>query len=425
MRKSGIIWKQFFYSSVITIITLFVLAIFTTQKLKKENISQVEKTLKAQATLLEEMLYPLLIKGNYDEIDKIVNRIGREIGTRITVIKADGEVISDSEQDAKKMENHKTRPEVVEALKGNIGESVRFSATIKKNMLYIALPVTQDTTIIGIIRTSLPLKDIESLISSINREIFYLAMWLIIFSIFLGFISSRAITKPINEILQSAKKIAGGDFATRVLINRQDELGDLARSFNLMTEEIQRLFNEVSAEKAELITILASMREGVIVLDEKAKIILTNNSFNNICKVPASENIVGRYYWEVLRNPEFKQLVDKAKDEGISQLAPVEMNIDDKIYIANANLISKKRNESLQMRDLSAGIVIVLHDITEIKKLEQVKSEFVANASHELRTPLTAIKGFVETLEEKAQNEDKRFLQIIKKHTERDDQLDF
>ncbi|MCK4307718.1 HAMP domain-containing protein [candidate division WOR-3 bacterium] len=408
MQRVGIMWRQFFYYFLIIIVTVPTLALFTSREIRRHHINQIETNLKHQAKLVEETLYQFLLDEDSDKINGVVNNIGKKIGTRITIIKPDGEVVGDSEKKPESMENHATRPEIAEALKGKFGKSIRFSATVKKNMLYIAIPVKQDNNLVGIIRTSLPLKEIERLISIINRRIFYWTLALIVFGILLNLMFSRAFAKPISEIVQSTKKIAEGDFTTRVSTKRKDELGELATALNWMTEELQRLFAEVTTEKEELATILSSMVEGVVVLDSDAKIVLTNDGFKSICGLPSSETIVGRHYWEVLRSTDFKQLIDEVRDRGKAEA--FEIHIGDKIYLGNGTLTHEKGKKET---------VVVLHDITEIKRLNQMKSEFVASASHELRTPLTAIKGFVETLEEGVTGEKQHFLQIIKRHTDR------
>jgi two-component system phosphate regulon sensor histidine kinase PhoR len=422
-------WKQFLYYLLIIILTVSVLALFTSREIRRHHIRQIETNLKYQAELVEEISCQLLLDRDNDRINEIVRKMGKKIGTRITVIEADGEVAGDSEEDPASMENHAQRPEIAKALRGEIGESVRFSTTVKKDMMYVALPVKENGRIVGVIRTSLPLKEVQRLISRINRRIFYGTIVLIAFSVILTLVSSRAFAKPINEIVRSTRGIARGDFTTRISTRRNDELGELANALNWMTEKIQKLFSEVTTEKEGLAAILSSMTEGVVVLNPDGQIVMTNDGFRNICRSPISssdqqqtnETIMGKQYWEVLRNRDFKRLIDEVNLRGEAEA--LEIHADDRTYLGNASLTPKKDRT-----------VVVLHDITEIKRLERMKSEFVASASHELRTPLTAIKGFVETLIEAQslrgrdrlqsgsngkQMEHQRFLQIISRHTDR------
>lgn len=394
MQRIGIMWRQFFYYSLIIVAVILVLAFFVTREIKHHYIKATETNLWHQAELVEEALIGLPINGDTEGIDELVKKIGKKIGTRITVIKTTGEVISDSEEDSKNMENHAARPEIREALRGEMGKSIRFSHTLRKKMVYVALPIRRANKIVGVVRASLPLKGVEELLRSINQKILYWAVILIALALFLSLITSKAFTKPIRRMVQATKGIAGRDFTTRVSTKRRDELGELAYGLNWMTEE--------------LTAILSSMIEGVVVLDPEGRIVLTNEGFRDMCGLPASESVVGKHYWEMLRSSDFKGLIEKVREKGRAEA--FEIRIGDRIYLGNASLIPTRENKKT---------IAVLHDITEIKRLEQLKSEFVANASHELRTPLTVIKGFVETLGEKAKGEDQHFLGIVRRHTDR------
>jgi len=408
MQRIGIMWRQFFYYSLIIVAVILVLAFFVTREIKHHYIKATETNLWHQAELVEEALIGLPINGDPEGIDELVKKIGKKIGTRITVIKTTGEVISDSEEDSKNMGNHAARPEIREALRGEMGKSIRFSHTLRKKMVYVALPIRRTNKIVGVVRASLSLRGVEELLRSINQEILYWAVILIALALFLSLITSKAFTKPIRRMVQATKGIAGRDFTTRASTKRRDELGELAYGLNWMTEEIERLFAEITTEKEELTAILSSMIEGVVVLDPEGRIVLTNEGFRDMCGLPASESVVGKHYWEMLRSSDFKRLIEKVREKGRAEA--FEIRIGDRIYLGNASLIPTRENKKT---------IAVLHDITEIKRLEQLKSEFVANASHELRTPLTVIKGFVETLGEKAKGEDQHFLGIVRRHTDR------
>ncbi len=408
MRRIGIMWRQFFYYSLIIIAVVLVLSFLVSREIRHHYIKATETNLRHQVELVEEALIGLPIDGDTGGINELINKIGKKIGTRITVIKTTGEVIGDSEEDPKNMENHAARPEIREALRGEMGKSIRYSHTLRKKMVYVALPIRRANMIVGVVRASLSLRGVEELLRSINQEIFYWAVILIALALFLSLITSKAFTKPIRRMVQATKGIAGRDFTTRVSTKRRDELGELAYGLNWMTEEIERLFAEITTEKEELTAILSSMIEGVVVLDPEGRIVLTNEGFRDMCGLPASESVIGRHYWEMLRSSDFKQLIDEVREKGRAEAFGIR--IGDRVYLGNASLIPKREKRKT---------IAVLHDITEIKRLEQLKSEFVANASHELRTPLTVIKGFVETLGEKAKGEDQHFLGIVRRHTDR------
>jgi len=407
MAKWGIMWKQFFYYILIIFLIILPVVFFVSKEIERYYINSIEVNLKNQAELTEELFKNLLFSEEIKKIDGLAKRIGKQIGTRITVIALNGRVLGDSKEDSKKMENHLTRPEVEQALEGGIGKSIRYSNTLKERMLYVALPVKKDGKTVGIIRTSFPLGQIRALVWVVNSKIIYFALILAIFALILSFLSTKAVTKPIKEMALVAKKIAKGDFNVRVSTKTKDEIGELSSSLNQMAQEIQNLFTALDVEKERLQKTISAMAEGVVVLDSQKRIILANESFKRIRGL-SSNSIIGRAYWEVLRNMDFKELIDKVFESNKTQTC--EIQHQDKVYLGNGAPLYRTKEK---------GVVIVLHNITEVKQLEREKADFVANVSHELRTPLTAIKGFVETLEEKANEEERHFLGIIKKHTDR------
>ena len=407
MAKWGIMWRQFFYYLLIILLIILPLIFFISKEIERHYINSIEVNLKNQAELTEELFENLLPSGKVSKIDGLTKRIGKKIDTRITVIALNGRVLGDSKEDPKKMENHLTRPEVEQALRGEIGKSIRYSNTLKEKMLYVALPIKGEGKTVGIIRTSFPLGQIKALVWAVNNRIIYFTLILTIFALILSFLSTRVVTKPVKEMALAAKKIAKGDFNVRVSTKTKDEIGELSSSLNQMAREIQSLFTTLGVEKEKLQKTISAMAEGVVALDSQKRILLANESFKRMCGL-SSYSIIGKAYWEVLRNIDFKELIDRVFKNNKIQTS--EIRYQDKVYLGNGVPLYRVKG---------GGIVIVLHDITEIKQLEREKADFVANVSHELRTPLTAIKGFVETLEEEADKEERHFLKIIDKHTDR------
>ena len=407
MPRWGIMWKHYFYYLLIIALIVPSLVFFASREIERHYLKTIETNLKHQAELTEELLENLLSYGGIRKIDELAKRIGKRIGTRITVIGLDGQVLGDSEKDPQKMENHLTRPEVEQALREEMGKSVRYSTTLKEKMLYIALPAIKNGRATGIIRTSFPLGQIKALVWNVNSKIIYLALILAIFVLILSFLSAKSITKPIKGMVLVAKKIAKGNFNARVSPKGKDEIGELSFSLNQMAQELRRLFTTLAVEREELQKILSAMVEGVVVLDSQKRIILANESFKKMCGF-SSESVTGKPYWEIIRNVDIDELIERILRSGKTEAS--EIRYQDKIYLGNATLLSRTKEKQ---------VLIVFHDITETKQLERVKADFVANVSHELRTPLTAIKGFVETLEEETTEEQRHFLGIIKKHTDR------
>ena len=411
MRRTRIIWKQFFCYFLIIVSTFSLLVFFTSRKIKEHHITTLESTLEHHAELVKKMVADFVISGKAKEIDTLAKEMGKKIGVRITVIRRDGSVLGDSKEDPTKMENHASRVEIIQALQGRIGKKIRYSATLEEEMLYVAVPIIDEGKILGIVRTSFFLKKIKENVWAINQKIIYSAIALMIFALLFSFLSSRAFTKPIKEIALTAGKIRDGDFGARIFIKNKDELGELSDTLNEMARELQKLFLNLNSEREELQGIISAMVEGLVVLDRNGKIVLSNKSFIDILGISPDTSIIGKRFWEILQSTDFNELVKSASETDAPQSR--EIRIGEKIYWGNGVLVSKEQDKK---------IIVVLHDVTEIKRLEKVKTDFVANVSHELRTPLTSIKGFVETLQDGAISDPEqsaRFLSIISGHTDR------
>lgn len=408
-----ILWKQFLLSFLIISLILFLFTIFIISELKKYDESLTEERLFTTANLLCEILKTPIAEGKREEIKSLVPELGKEIGVRITVITRDGVVIGDSEHDPATMENHAGRPEVIEAVSKGVGKSKRYSITIKKDLFYVAVPLKDKRgEVEAIVRTALPLSFIEKAFSSIKSKIIYIGLILTLFAFLLSLVSSRAITKPLDKIIAASEEIAKGNFNVNIPVaDKRGEIGKVNQALGRMAEKLDELFKEVSLEKSQLEAVLSAMSEGVIVVGSDGKVILINRALKDMFGI--KDVSFGKPYWEVLRNREITELVEytlksrKAEKKEISLFYPVE-----KYYLASG----------IPLNSSESGAIVVMFDITEFKRLEKIKADFVANVSHELRTPLTAIKGYVETIEAEAyENTDERdhFLNIIKRHTDR------
>lgn len=402
MKKS--IFVKVFCAYFLMVVTLSALIlIFSFKTIRNHYLSTLTHDLKNLGTTLLLKATPLLAENHFEELDALVKRLGQDISTRITIIDPEGVVVADSEKNPKLMENHKTRPEILQVLEGKIGTSLRFSTTVKEEMLYVALPIELNGNIVGVLRVSLFLKDINRLLSTLKTHIIYSALIIALISLLGALIFSRSLSKPIRELSNASRKVASGDFNVRVFLKNKDELRELADSFNYMTDQIRTLFTQLSRQKEELDSIISSIQEGLLVFDKNGKILLTNESFK---KIVQSSDIEGKFYWEVVREPHFGELIKRVRDEKRNYTE--EVALYDKIFLCSTTFLGTREE-----------IVVILYDITEMKNIEKIKKDFVVNISHELRTPLTAIKGFVETLEEEIDEKNRHYVDIIRKHTDR------
>jgi len=399
-----------FISYVIIIFMVLVLIfLFSQSTIRNFYIENLKTQLKQVGFALKPKAVELYDAADLDGMDRLAKEVGKEVEIRITVITPTGTVIADSENDPRQMENHGNRPEIVQALKGNTegADAIRFSSTMGEQMLYLALPVEKDGDARFVIRLSLYLSDVRELIRELRWKFTALLLVLFLFALFVAWSFSRGISGPVREIASAAREFASGNFDVKIFLKKKDELADVAESFNNMVVTQKKLFNKLSRNRAELEAIISSMKEGLIVIDTAGKITLCNESFEEIaCK----KQMMGSPYWEVLRIPDFEEYVKISFQSGESFYEEVEVN--NKTFLVSFNRMKKEEK-----------LVVMFRDISQFKQLEQMKKDFVVNLTHELKTPLTAIKGFVETLEEEENIQNTRYMDIIKRHTDRMNQI--
>ena len=380
---------------------ILVFSLNTIREFYRDTLTGHLKTL--SYTLNSEVAH-LLDTGHANQLDGFIKNLGSKIHTRVTIIATDGTVLADSEQDIRSMENHSHRPEVVEALQGKTGKSIRFSSTVNRDMLYVAVPIETDGKITGVIRTSLFLSDIDNLLTNLNYHVAGISLGIVFVALFAAYLISKSIVQPIRHLTLAATKVASGDFSSRVFLKSKDELRGLADSFNRMNEEMGRMFLELGQQKDELKSIIDSLQEGLLVLDRQGRVIRSNESFRKIIGTTAVE---GKSYWEILRNPRLTELVKNAGDRREKFME--ELTIGNRVFMCSGAPLEG-----------GEGIVSVFSDITEIKNVEKVKKDFVSNVSHELRTPLTSIKGYAETLRNEVDTvPGKKYLETIERNTDR------
>ncbi|MCK4763363.1 MAG: HAMP domain-containing protein [Candidatus Aminicenantes bacterium] len=342
-------------------------------------------------------------ENKFAEIDRLVKEVGKKTDIRITVIAPGGEVFADSENDPGKMENHGDRPEIVQALKGEVQDATRFSSTMGEQMLYLALPVEERGETKYVLRLSLFLSDIKNLMADIRYKLATVLVILFFLALLIAYYFSRGFSRPIGRIVSATKEFAAGNFDVKIYIEKKDELGQVAENFNSMVEEQRTLFKKLSESREELQAIISSMKEGLLVLTPEGKITLCNESFEAIAP---SRPLIGASYWETCRIAGFEDFVKRAFKTGESFNEEIE--IDGQSFQVGFSRLQQGEK-----------LVIIFRNITEFKQLHQMKRDFVVNLTHELKTPLTAIKGFVETLEEEEDIRNTNYIDIIKRHTDR------
>jgi len=402
--KSSIFVKIFGGYLLIVIIILAITLPLSFRAIRYNHIDTLTGNLRNLCFTLNLKLSPLLENNQIDKLDNLIKELGEQIDTRLTIISPEGVVFADSEKIPTLMENHKNRIEIIQAINDGLGTSLRYSASVKEEMLYVAMPIVVDGRVIGVLRASLFLEVINNLLNNLKKNIIKIAAIIVVILLIGAFLFSRSFSKPINELGIASRKVAKGDFSTKVFLNSKNEIRELADSFNYMTDQINTLFTQLSLQKEELNSIISSIKEGLCVIDKEGVISISNESFR---KIVQNSSVKGKLYKEVLDKTRFDKLIKEVRNE--------KKNIVDEIEMYNRTFLCSAASCSN-----NEDIVITLHDISKIKNLERTKKDFVSNVSHELRTPLTAIKGFVETLQGTNNiDENQHYLNIINRHTDR------
>lgn len=373
-------------------ITLLFYAIFSYQN---------ETNAKTSLRVYNNMLKTMWDKDSSQQ--ESIAEILQDADVRVTLIDKNGAVLLDTNFSTEELDNHNDREEVVRARQKGEGYSIRYSKDTDSNTIYYATAL-QDGTII---RTSKAIRDVHSLDEAYLVYYLIAIMCILLISVWLSLKLSYIIVKPIRDLDFITSMIAKGELNRRVNVNSDDELGQLGRNFNHMADKLQNTLNEVTDKQNRLAAILQSMDSGVIAIDNMNRIIMINNYAKNIFEI--EEDIVGKNIGEISK--EFSIIsIFLEGHEGFREIRITKPKFRE-LRVRTADIIN--RNQHI-------GAVAVLHDVTEVKKLENMRTEFVANVSHELKTPLTSIKGFAETLKyvDDAETKDK-FLNIINDEAER------
>ncbi len=414
-RKKRLIWQLFPSYLLITVLSVLAVSWYASSSLHHFFMDQTAADLKIRAVLVEKQITAHLTPLDAAAVDAVCKEIGEKSATRITVILPDGQVVGDSRESPRVMDNHAERPEIATALKGHTGLSRRYSKTLKQKMMYVAVPLQQGNATYGVIRASLPTTSIDRELQSIQIKIALGGLLIALMAAGISLLISRRISRPIEEMKKGADHFADGDLTHRLAAPDSEELASLAEALNQMAAQLDRRIKTIVSQHNELETVLASMLEGVIAVDNEERIINMNAAATDFFDCDP-EKYQGRDLQEVIRNSVLQQFVGRA----ISSKVPKEDDIG--LYHKGEKTLHLQSSPLLDANKDHIGTLVVFNDVTQLRRLENMRRDFVANVSHEIKTPLTAIKGFVETLHQGSVDnpeEARRFLGIIQKHVDR------
>ncbi len=414
-KKKRLLWQLYPSYLLITLISLLAVSLFASSAFREFFLERTAADLKSRAYLLEKQVGNYIVPLDGMSVDSICKSAGRQSSTRITVILPSGKVVGDSEEAPESMDNHANRFEVAEALLGNLGTSNRYSSTLRQDMMYLAIPLEKNNEVIAVLRTSIPVTSIYDELKSIQIKIVFGYLVIALFAAGISLFISKRISRPIEEMKKGAEQFACGDLAYRMPAPDTQEMGGLAEAMNQMAAHLDDRIKTAIKQRNELEAVLSSMKEGVIAIDRDEKIISINQAAARMFKRNSSD-LEQRSIQEVIRNSELQKIIKKAISSGEHSEGDVVLYQDKEI------ILNVQTTSLLDENKKFIGIIVVLNDVTRLRRLENMRKEFVSNVSHEIKTPLTAIKGFVETLSHGAMDnpdEAKRFLNIIEKHVNR------
>jgi two-component system, OmpR family, phosphate regulon sensor histidine kinase PhoR len=420
--QSGLAIRLTFILLAMTAIGMAVMGLYVTRALETPLMEYLTTSMSRDAQLIHDAMLPYVVQGTpVGAVQELAQKYGAMLGSgaRVTVIAVDGMVLGDSGRElgeVRGMANQGDWPEVRAALAGGIGNHLRRGQHPHKEMLYVAIPLTDATQVRGVLRVAVPLTEVSRAATSVHQTVALGALLAFAVVLAVGLFLSRRVTRPVTEMQSIARWIAEGDFAQRVPISGTDEIAELGRTLNLMAERLSEKIRDLEGERAKVAAILDSMVEGVIAIDQRGRIVLMNHAARWIFDL-GREVVEGRPLLEIVRHKEIIDLVagGRSLDAEGARRREIELGPPvDRILDAHASVMA--------LTPSGQGTLLVLHDVTELRRLERVRTEFVANVSHELRTPLTSIRGYLETLLDGALEEPanaRRFLEIAHTHAER------
>ncbi|MBN1591448.1 MAG: HAMP domain-containing protein [Pirellulales bacterium] len=419
MHKKRLWWRLFIVYLWVPVIVLLSVSWYGSDVVWRLYESQINSDLEARARLCSKPIDELLARGRVAEIDAVCKELGQSSNTRITVVLPSGQVVGDSNEAPRNMDNHSRRAEILEALEGKVGHSQRYSSTEQEERIYVAIPSMRDGLPVAVVRTSFPLTALTRAMGIVHKRILMAALIGIVLHAMITMVISRRMSRPLEEIKAGAERFAAGDLGHRLRVTDSVEIDTLAETMNRMAEQLDERIQTVLRQQNEREAMLSSMEEGVLAIDNEGTIL----SLNKACATLLGEEpakLQGREIFEVIRKADLLKFIESA----LASASPVEGEIQirgnqDRWVSAHGTVLQDSQRGKI-------GVLIVLHDVTRLRHLEEVRRDFVANVSHELRTPITSIKGFAETLVDGAFEDEEnahRFLQIMLRQVNRLDAI--
>ncbi len=415
MSSRRIIWQLYPSYLIITIVAVVIMGWYGIKSQKQDLLDYVESVLYDRAVIIAGQISPQMSSGDVKSVGEFCRRVGSVSSTRITVIDTSGVVLVDTDQNPAVMENHGTRPEMVEALNGGRGMSTRFSNTLQMNLMYVAVRVTDNNNILGLVRTSIPVAFVDEEIAQARTRAVLVGLFIAVLAALISYIVSRNISRPLIELKDGARRFSDGDFDRRLAVSNTEEIGGLALAMNQMAGQLSDRINTITRQRGEQEAVLASMTEGVLAFDTNERLINFNKAAATFLELDESR-ATGLTIQEAIRNSRLQKVIGETLWTKKPIVSTIEFTgAEERWAQASATILKDASGKDM-------GVLVVLNDITRMRKLENLRRDFVANVSHELKTPITSIMGSVETLLDGAvehKEEAERFLKVISRQSDR------
>jgi len=387
---SSIRWRTAAVFAILILVCIGGLSAYLSHFFRESYLNDLETQLADQAWLIADSSTSYLAESDAGIIDALAKNLGEGIDGRITIISINGTVLGDSEEDPAAMENHSDRPEVIQALSGKTGVSTRYSDTLGFDMMYVAVPIKTGDDTVGIARVSLSLTEINGHLNHVNITIIWVALLAAVIAILLSLQLSKLTIGPVKKLTSMSRRIAEGEFDQEIDTASRGEVGELATAFNLMAAKIKYMVYMIAAERDLMGVVLSNMGDGTLVVDGEGKVTTINKSACNILQLK-KEDVIGRTLIEVARDYELNEIWQRCVQSNQRQSGSVEIRPTKQFLLVIASPLED-----------GGGCLLLLQNLTELRRLEQVRRDLMSNISHELRTPLASIKALAESLQDGA-----------------------
>jgi two-component system phosphate regulon sensor histidine kinase PhoR len=405
LRRPGFFWKLALSYAVVLLVAAASIGWLVQRRMALELHGELEQSLRRSCLLLEPLGRRDLPSGPSPELSSELREIGQACGQRFTLIRPDGVVLADSDSDPMQMDNHAERPEVLAALRDSFGSADRESATLGQKMRYVAYAVREDGEVVLILRASKPVAGIERQLSTMRRTVAAGAGLGAMIALAVGLLAARRFTQPIEEITETARSLSAGSYGARVRTLPNDETGVLGKALNELARQMTLRLTELTTERAHLRATLLGIVEGVIAVDAGDRVLFCNDAAKAL--LFDHREPVGERLWETVRLAGLDEVMREAAERNGLARKELVIRRGEKEIVVDVH--------ASPLQSEAEGMVVVLYDRTDLRRLERVRRDFAANVSHELKTPLTSIHGYVETLLNGALNDENNNVRFLKK----------